>query len=95
MDDATIKSLMITQAAVMAVFVIQKAFEWFIHFTRRKKEKDEDTLELLGKDINSLKVQIAALQAQLEMTVKHLVVVYKVEKDINALFQKMRKPEQD
>lgn len=44
----------------------------------------------MNESIVSLKIQIAALQAQIEMLMKGLYAVEKAEKDINALFKKLR-----
>lgn len=84
------KTLMISNAIILAVFVGKQVIEYIFSFFKRKAEKDESKVDDMSESIIELKIQIASLKTQIEMMMKGLYAIEKVEKDINALFKKLR-----
>ena len=90
------KALVISLAtnAVLAIgFVGRHLFLYFMDKTKRRDEKDELKVDSYGTDIVNLRVEMAALRATMEMMMKQLYSVEKLEKDLNALYRRIRDKE--
>ena len=88
--EASLKIIIATQAVVLAFFIIQKIIERILKKQERHEIKKETIEEETLKQITDLRIQLAEIQGQIKLLVASIYQVGKLEKDVNAIFQKMR-----
>ena len=91
MNDNTLQAVIVSNTIVMSVFILQKIVEYLFNSHTKKNEKQEHTIDELVEKFAEIQSQISALKAQVEITLQHLFKIHKVERDVNALAEKVRK----
>jgi len=90
MEDQTFKAIVISNTILMSIFIAQKMIEYIFHSFQKKKEKEESTIERLVKEVSTMNAEIAALKAQVKITLVHIFKINEVEKGLENLADKIR-----